>query len=78
MTERLFYGASLLFCLPTGMSEADSAGTGAVFRARALHALATDAGFSAIDTVPIESPLWRFYLLRTAAEDLQKRPQHHA
>lgn len=62
--ERLFYGASLLFCLPTGMAEPGSAATGAVFRASALSAYATDAGFSAIDIAPIESPTWRFYLLR--------------
>jgi 2-polyprenyl-3-methyl-5-hydroxy-6-metoxy-1,4-benzoquinol methylase len=74
MTERLFYGASLLFCLPTGMAGADSTGTGAVFRTSTLRAYAAQAGFTAIDVATIESPLWRFYLLRAAEEDVEERP----
>lgn len=62
--ERLFYGASVLFCLPTGMADGDSAGTGAVFRSSTLRAYAAEAGYTNVDVVPIDSPLWRFYLLR--------------
>jgi hypothetical protein len=64
LTEQLFYGASLLFCLPTGMAEPGSAATGAVFRTSALRACAIEAGFMAVDVAPIDSPVWRFYLLR--------------
>lgn len=62
--ERLMYGISLFVCLPDGMSHEDSVGTGTVMRPSTLRAYATEAGFSDVDTLPIENDLWRFYRLR--------------
>jgi SAM-dependent methyltransferase len=61
--ERLNYGFSVLHCLPVGMLQPDSAGTGTVLRADTVRAYATAAGFSRTDVLPIEHDLWRFYHL---------------
>jgi ubiquinone/menaquinone biosynthesis C-methylase UbiE len=61
--ERLYYGFSILHCLPVGMQGEDPAGTGTVMRAETLRAYATDAGFARVQTAPIENDFWRFYLL---------------
>jgi 2-polyprenyl-3-methyl-5-hydroxy-6-metoxy-1,4-benzoquinol methylase len=61
--ERLFYGWSVLFCLPTGMAETPSAGTGAVMRPDTLQRYAVEAGFRAVEVLPIAHDLWRFYRL---------------
>jgi len=63
--ERLFYSWSVLFCLPTGMAEQPSAGTGAVMRLPTLRDYAKQAGFRDVEVLPIENDLWRFYRLRT-------------
>lgn len=62
--EQLFYGFSILHCLPVGMAEQPSAGTGTVMRADTLKRYAADAGFCDIDILPIENYFFRFYLLR--------------
>jgi 2-polyprenyl-3-methyl-5-hydroxy-6-metoxy-1,4-benzoquinol methylase len=61
--ERLFYGWSVLFCLPTGMAETPSAGTGAVMRPDTLQQYAAEAGFLEVEVLPIVHDLWRFYRL---------------
>jgi 2-polyprenyl-3-methyl-5-hydroxy-6-metoxy-1,4-benzoquinol methylase len=61
--ERLFYGWSVLFCLPTGMAETPSAGTGAVMRLDTLQRYAAEAGFREVEVLPITHDLWRFYRL---------------
>jgi 2-polyprenyl-3-methyl-5-hydroxy-6-metoxy-1,4-benzoquinol methylase len=61
--ERLFYGWSVLFCLPTGMADQPSAGTGAVMRPATLASYASAAGFRDVETLPIEHDFWRFYRL---------------
>ena len=61
--ERLYYGFSVLHCLPVGMTEPDSAGTGTVMRPDTVRDYATEAGFVDVKVVPIEHDLWRFYLL---------------
>lgn len=63
--ERLFYSWSVLFCLPTGMADQPSAGTGAVMRPPTLRDYAQQAGFRDVEVLPIENDLWRFYRLRT-------------
>ncbi len=63
--ERLFYSWSVLFCLPTGMADQPSAGTGAVMRPETLRGYAREAGFRDVEVLPIENELWRFYRLRT-------------
>lgn len=62
--EQLFYGFSVLHCLPSGMAEQPSAGTGTVMRVNVLKKYAADAGFCDIDILPIENYFFRFYLLR--------------
>ena len=62
--ERLMYGFSLLICLPDGMSSQPSAATGTVMRPSVLKGYATEAGFTRMETLPIEEfGFWRFYLL---------------
>lgn len=61
--ERLYYGFSILHCLPVGMAEKPSAGTGTVMRPETLGKYAREAGFSGVETLPIENDMWRFYQL---------------
>ena len=62
--EQLFYGVSVLHCLPVGMAEQPSAGTGTVMRVDVLNKYAADAGFCDIDILPIDNYFFRFYLLK--------------
>jgi 2-polyprenyl-3-methyl-5-hydroxy-6-metoxy-1,4-benzoquinol methylase len=61
--ERSSYAFSLVHCLPVGMLEAGSAGTGAVMRPATLHRYAREAGFERIETLAVEHDFWRFYVL---------------
>ena len=61
--EQMFYGFSLLICLPDGMSHESSAGTGTVMRPEVLHGYASRAGFGSTQVLPIEHDGFRFYRL---------------
>jgi predicted O-methyltransferase YrrM len=62
--ERLMYGFSLFVCLPDGMSQQPSAGTGTVMRIDTLRSYAVDAGFRDVTVLPIDDfGFWRFYEL---------------
>jgi 2-polyprenyl-3-methyl-5-hydroxy-6-metoxy-1,4-benzoquinol methylase len=61
--ERLMYAASVLHCLPVGMADPPSAGTGTVMRPDTFRSYATAAGFGRIDILPIDHDLFRFYHL---------------
>ena len=61
--ERLYYGFSVLHCLPVGMIGENAAGTGTVMRADTVRDYAEQAGFTECEVVPIENDFWRFYLL---------------
>lgn len=61
--ERLYYGFSVLHCLPVGMVGEDAAGTGTVMREDTVRGYARQAGFAACEVAPIENDFWRFYLL---------------
>lgn len=61
--ERFFYAASVVHCLPVGMAEQPSAGTGTVIRPATLDRYAKDAGFAGAEVLPIENDFWRFYRL---------------
>jgi 2-polyprenyl-3-methyl-5-hydroxy-6-metoxy-1,4-benzoquinol methylase len=63
--DRLFYGFSLLVCLPDGMSRQPSAGTGTVMRPATLRGYAQEAGFRDIEILAPEPGLFRFYRLLT-------------
>jgi 2-polyprenyl-3-methyl-5-hydroxy-6-metoxy-1,4-benzoquinol methylase len=62
--EAYFYGWSVFDCLPTGMFEQPSAGTGTVMRPATLQMYASEAGFSRFDRLPIEHDTFRLYLLQ--------------
>ena len=59
--ERLYYGFSTLCCLPAGLAETPSAGTGAVMRPETLRRYALKAGFRDVEVLPIEHEQFRFY-----------------
>lgn len=62
--ERLYYGFSILHCLPVGMVGEGAAGTGTVMRPDTVRRYAEDAGFASVEIAPIENDFWRFYVLR--------------
>lgn len=63
--ERVFYGFSILCCLPAGMAEQPSAGTGTVMRPATMQRYAQQAGFaSATEITAIDHPFLRFYRLQ--------------
>jgi hypothetical protein len=59
--ERLNYGWSALHCLPSGMVQQPSAGTGTVMRPTTLRRYAVQAGFAGVEVLPIDHDFWRFY-----------------
>jgi ubiquinone/menaquinone biosynthesis C-methylase UbiE len=61
--DRFMYGWSVLFCLPVGMTEEHSAGTGTVMRPDTLRSYAEDAGFRDVELLDIDLPLQRYYRL---------------
>jgi SAM-dependent methyltransferase len=61
--ERLYYGFSVLHCLPVGMVGENAAGTGTVMREDTVRGYAKHAGFADCEVAPIENDFWRFYLL---------------
>jgi 2-polyprenyl-3-methyl-5-hydroxy-6-metoxy-1,4-benzoquinol methylase len=63
LTERMMYAFSVLHCLPVGLVEQPSAGTGTVMRRDIFRAYADAAGFTAVTELPVEHPTFRFYRL---------------
>jgi 2-polyprenyl-3-methyl-5-hydroxy-6-metoxy-1,4-benzoquinol methylase len=61
--ERFLYAASVLHCLPVGMTDPASAATGTVMRPATFRRYATDAGYASVEVLPIEHDLFRFYRL---------------
>ena len=61
--ERIFYGYSVLCCLPSAMDDEASAATGTVMRRTTFETYARDAGFAQVAVLPIEHDLMRFYRL---------------
>jgi 2-polyprenyl-3-methyl-5-hydroxy-6-metoxy-1,4-benzoquinol methylase len=62
--EQLMYGWSILCCLPDGLAHDGSVGTGTAMRPDTLRRYAQDAGFTAVDVLPVENDFFRFYRLR--------------
>lgn len=60
--ERLFYSFSVLCCLPAGL-DGGGVGTGTLMRTSDLERLAKEAGFSAVEVLPIDAEMFRFYRL---------------
>lgn len=61
--ERYMYDFSILHCLPVGMVEQPSAATGTVMREATMRRYAEEAGFGAVEVLPIEHDFFRFYRL---------------
>jgi hypothetical protein len=61
--EGFMYGWSVLHCLPVGMAEQPSVGTGTVMRPDTLRRYSQEAGFADIEILPIENYFFRFYRL---------------
>jgi 2-polyprenyl-3-methyl-5-hydroxy-6-metoxy-1,4-benzoquinol methylase len=61
--EWMMYGWSVLHCLPVGMSQQPSVGTGTVMRADTFQRYAREAGYRAIEVLPIDNFFFRFYRL---------------
>jgi SAM-dependent methyltransferase len=61
--ERMYYGFSILHCLPVGMVGDGAAGTGTVMRAGTVQRYAEEAGFGGFEILPIENDFYRFYRL---------------
>jgi len=61
--ERFMYAASMLVCLPGGLAELPSAGTGTVMRTRTLRDYAKKAGFGDVEVLAFEPGFLRFYRL---------------
>jgi hypothetical protein len=58
--ERLYYGFSVLHCLPVGMVGQGAAGTETVMRAATVRRYAEEAGFREVEVLPIEHDFYRF------------------
>ena len=61
--DQMRYLGSIMFCLPTGMAEQPSVGTGQTMRPATLRRYAMEASFREVEILPIEHPLMRFYRL---------------
>ncbi len=61
--EWMMYGWSVLHCLPVGMADEHSAGTGTVMRTSTLRRYAHEAGFREVEVLPIDNFFFRIYRL---------------
>ena len=61
--EWMMYGWSLLHCLPVGMAQQPSRGTGTVMRPATLRGYALEAGFRDVEILAVENTFFRFYRL---------------
>lgn len=62
--ERFMYGFSVLHCLPVGMADQPSVGTGTVMRPPTLRRYVRAAGFADLEILPLESFFFNFYRLK--------------
>jgi 2-polyprenyl-3-methyl-5-hydroxy-6-metoxy-1,4-benzoquinol methylase len=62
--ERLMYGWSIVHCLPVSLADQPSAGIGTVIRPEVIRTLASEAGFSRTDVLPVDGGFFRLYRLR--------------
>jgi hypothetical protein len=60
-TEWFMYGFSVLHCLPVGLADQPSAGTGTVMRPDTFRRYALEAGFRDVEVLPIDNYFYTFY-----------------
>ncbi|MBA2518826.1 MAG: methyltransferase domain-containing protein [Chloroflexia bacterium] len=61
--EWFMYGFSVLHCLPVGMADQPSVGTGTVMRPSTLQDYALEAGFREVELLPLANYFFNFYRL---------------
>ncbi len=61
--DRMFYGYSVLGCLPNGRIGESSVATGTVIRVETVERFAREAGFGDVTVLPTEHGQFRFYRL---------------
>jgi hypothetical protein len=61
--DRMFYGFSVLACLPNGRVGETSVATGTVMRPSTVERYARDAGFDGFTILPTDHGQFRFYRL---------------
>lgn len=61
--ERIMYGFSILHCLPVGMADTPSVGTGTVIRSSIMRDYVEAAGYQRFEILPVDNLFWRFYRL---------------
>jgi 2-polyprenyl-3-methyl-5-hydroxy-6-metoxy-1,4-benzoquinol methylase len=61
--DRFMYAASIMICLPNGLSEQPTVATGTVMRPATLEGYARAAGFPGFEVLDLEHPMFRFYRL---------------
>jgi 2-polyprenyl-3-methyl-5-hydroxy-6-metoxy-1,4-benzoquinol methylase len=61
--ERMMYGWSITHCLPASRAEQPSAAIGTVIREDTVRALASEAGFSRCEVLPVDGGFFRLYQL---------------
>ncbi|MET0524783.1 MAG: methyltransferase domain-containing protein [Nocardioides sp.] len=61
--ERMLFASSVLHCLPVGLSEPNSSGTGAMMRPDVLERYAAAAGFVSVDEVQAAPDAFRCWVL---------------
>jgi 2-polyprenyl-3-methyl-5-hydroxy-6-metoxy-1,4-benzoquinol methylase len=66
-TERFLYAISLLHCLPVGLADQPSAGTGTVLRPKMVREFALAAGFTHVSICEVDHKFYRLYLLSNHA-----------
>ncbi len=62
--ERLMYGWSIVHCLPVSLAEQPSAAIGTVIRTETVRALASAAGLTRFEVLPVDGGFFRLYRLR--------------
>jgi len=60
-SDRYFYGFSVLHCLPVGMVDQPSVGTGTVIREATMRDYASRAGFVSVEVLPVEHDFFNLY-----------------
>lgn len=59
--ERAHYAWSAVMCLPASLNEQPSAAIGTAIRPATVRELGREAGFSRVETLPIDHDAWLFY-----------------
>jgi 2-polyprenyl-3-methyl-5-hydroxy-6-metoxy-1,4-benzoquinol methylase len=76
--ERMMFGWSVTHCLPTQMVEQPSAALGTALRADTVRELASEAGFTRVEVLPVENDFFRLYRLDPKPLGTRRRKEQDA